>query len=356
MKSKENHNEVVEKIKINPPKKMGFFKRIQVSIFKVENYGEFVLEKTKVAVQYFFKLMLLVAIVSSIATTWQIHTMVTKGFNYLKNEMPDFNLSEGKISFVENTEAYDRDLDFYVLYRADSELSDSIVQDIEKEVQKYSTALIYFQDRLVYYDGENYSYFKYADLISEYNLNISNKRDLIDVANRIGIVGADTIYFIVSFISVYVLDIISVAFDVVLVFCFGIIVARLCGVNMPTSKLLSLSIYSLTLSILLSTAYTVVYSFTNFYIEYFQIMYILVAYIYLIAAILIIKSDVIKQKLELQKIIEVQKQVKKELEEQKEDENKEDNKKDDKEDDKEEEKGKEEEDPILNREPDGSEI
>ena len=33
----------------------------------------------------------------------------------------------------------------------------------------------------------------------------------------------------------------------------------------------------------------------------------------LIAAILIIKSDVIKQRIELQKIIEVQKEVKKEL-------------------------------------------
>ena len=357
MKREENKNEVVENIKINPPKKLGFFKRIQVSIFKVENYGEFVLEKTKVAIQYFFKLILLVAIVTAIISTYQVHTMVTKGINYLKNEMPDFNLSDGKITFVEDTEAYDKDLDFYVRYSTSSELSDSVIKDIEKQVQNYSTAIIYLQDRIVYYNGVNYSYFKYSDLMSEYHIDITNKQNLINLIDRIGIYGIDTTCFIASFIASYLVNIINVAFDVILVFLFGMIAARFCGVNMPSTKILSLSIYSLTLSILLNMIYMIAYNLTNFYIQYFELMYILIAYIYLVAAILIIKSDVIKQKLELQKIIEVQKQVKKEIEEQKEEENKEDNKKDDTESDKKEkDKKQEEEDPILNREPDGSEI
>ena len=322
-----------EEIKIKPPKKMSFFKRLQISIFKVENYGEFVLEKTSISVQYFFKLMLLVAIIAAIASTIQMHTIASKGYSYLKNEMPNFTLSNGKITFEADTEGYDKDLDFYVLYSTKSELSDNIINDIEKDVQKYSVALIYLQDRVIYYNGEDYFAFKYIDLLSEYNINISNKNDLVNLVDRFGIVGVDLAYFTASLISGYIVNVLTVVFDVILVLCFGIIAIRLCGVNMPFSKILSLSIYSLTLSIILSVIYTAVYTFTNFYIEYFEIMYIVIAYIYLIAAILIIKSDVIKQKLELQKIIEVQKQVKKELEEQ-----------------------KEEEDPILNREPDGSEI
>ena len=124
---------------------------------------------------------------------------------------------------------------------------------------------------------------------------------------------------------------------------------------MPSSKVFSISIYSLTLSIVLGVVYDILSSFTNFYIDHFEIMYILIAYVYLVAAILIIKSDVIKQRLELQKIIEVQKQVKKEIEEQKEDdEDKE--KKDDEDKEKDKDKGDKEEDPVLNREPDGSEI
>ena len=81
-------------------------------------------------------------------------------------------------------------------------------------------------------------------------------------------------------------------------------------------------------------------------------MYLLIAYVYIIAAILMIKYDLIKQNQELQKIIEVQKQVKKEIEEE--------NKRDEKPEKKEEKKKKEEpeEEPVINEEnePDGSEI
>lgn len=345
-----------EEIKINPPRKMGFFKRIQVSIFKVENYGEFVLEKTSVAISYFFKLMLCVAIITAIATTIQTHTIVSKAFSYLKNEMPDFTLEDGIISFEEDTTGYDEDLDFYAVFSSKNELTDSQIDELEKDVQKYTSALIYLQDRIVYYDGEEFSAFKYADIISEYNLNITNRYDVVKLVDSLGVTGVDLTYLFATLISSYILNIITVAFDIVLVLCFAILTSRICGVNMPVLKMLSLSIYSLTLSIILSAVYSVVYTFTNFYIEYFQIMYIVVAYIYLIAAILIIKSDVIKQKLELQKIIEVQKQVKKELEEKKEEDNEKD--KDEEKEDKKEKKKKEkeEDEPIINREPDGSEI
>lgn len=220
MENQENKNEVVDKIKINPPKKMGFFKRLQVSVFKVENYGEFVLEKTKVAIEYFFKLMLLVAIISSIASTYQIHKIATRGFNYLKNEMPDFTLTDGKITFSEDTEAYDKDLDFYVLYSTKTEVSDSIVEDLEKKIEKYSTGIIYLPDRIVYYDGNAYSYFKYSDLISEYGLDITTKQSLIDIVDNLGIQGVDLAYFVSTFVSIYVVNCITVAFDVILVLCF----------------------------------------------------------------------------------------------------------------------------------------
>lgn len=346
-----------EEIKINPPRKLGFFKRIQVSIFKVENYGEFVLEKTRVAVKYFFLLMLLVSIVTSIFSTYHMNTIFTKGFSYIKNEMPDFTLENGIINFAENTTAYDEDLDFFVKYATDAEYSDSILSDIEKDIRDYTVAIVYLKDRIIYYDGVDYSYFKYGDIMSEYNFEIANRQDLIKQFDSVGIAGLDVVYFCANLLSSYIVNVISVMLDVLLVFFFGIIVAKLSGVNMPSSKMFSLSIYSLTLSIILSAVYSIVYGFTNFYIEYFDVMYIIVAYIYLIAAILIIKSDVIKQKLELQKIIEVQKQVKKEIEEQKEqDKEKEDNKEDDKEEDNKEKKKEKEDEPILNREPDGSEI
>ena len=345
-----------EEIKINPPKKMGFFKRIYVSIFKVENYGEFVLEKTKMAVKYFFLLILLVSVVTAIFSTYHMNTIFTKVFHYIKNEMPDFTLQDGIMSFSENTTAYDEDLDFFVKYNTDVEYSSAVLADTEKEIKNYSVAIAYLQDRIIFYDGEDYATFKYEDILSEYNIQMSNKQELIKQIDSIGIIGLDGAYCAATIFSSYIVNVITVGLDVLLVFFFGLIVAKLCGVNMQSAKVLSLAIYSLTLSIVLSAIYNIVYGFTNFYIEYFDVMYLIVAYIYIIAAILIIKSDVIKQRLELQKIIEVQKQVKKEIEEQKEDDKEKDKDKDNEKEGKKEKKKEEEDDPIINREPDGSEI
>ena len=54
-----------------------------------------------------------------------------------------------------------------------------------------------------------------------------------------------------------------------------------------------------------------VYGLTGFVINYFSVMYLLIAYVYIIAAILMIKYDLLKQRLELEKILEVQKKVNK---------------------------------------------
>ena len=91
--------------------------------------------------------------------------------------------------------------------------------------------------------------------------------------------------------------------------------------------------------------------FIPFTIEYFQVMYIAVATIYLMAAIFIIKSEMIKKQIELMKIEAEQQHVKKELEEQENpDENKETKKekKDDKKQDENKGKNKEKKDKDEN--------
>ena len=94
--------------------------------------------------------------------------------------------------------------------------------------------------------------------------------------------------------------------------------------------LFNMSVYSITLSMLLNIIYVIVNIFTSFNIEYFDVMYISVAVIYLFAAIFMIKADFIKKQQELIKIAEVEKQVTKENTEENKDnqENKEPNKED----------------------------
>ena len=132
---------------------------------------------------------------------------------------------------------------------------------------------------------------------------------------------------------------------------------------MKYSKLFTLSIYASTLSIILTVIYTMLNAFCGVYIEMFDYLSILIAYIYITAVIYMIRSDLIKQQIELIRIANVQAEEKerlekerekeKEREQEQEDDELEDAGKDSKD---EEEKKKESDDDIGDDEPDGSEI
>ena len=84
----------------------------------------------------------------------------------------------------------------------------------------------------------------------------------------------------------------------------------------------------------------------------FDYLSMLIAYIYITAVIYMIKSDLIKQQVELIRIATVQAKVKEQL---KEEDNKDTEEKDNKDKEK-KEKEKKSDDEVLNDEPDGSEI
>ena len=96
--------------------------------------------------------------------------------------------------------------------------------------------------------------------------------------------------------------------------------------------------------------YIVANQIFNIKINYFDVMYILVSCIYMIAAIFILKSDLTKKQEQITKIVEVQKQVAEDLEKQ------EKNEKEDKKQEKEKDKKKDEKESENNggEEPEGS--
>ena len=105
-----------------------------------------------------------------------------------------------------------------------------------------------------------------------------------------------------------------------------------------------MSIYALTLPLFLNLIYLILNVLTGFTMSYFSIVYNVIACIYIVTAILMIKSDFVDQQKELIKIVEEQRVVKKEQRE----ENKE--KPDEKKDDQKEKEP--EDDPIKNKDPD----
>ena len=351
---KKNESKEIKITGTNNTKKITFFSRIKRSIFNVETYGEFILEKTSVAIKYFFLLLFIISLVLAAVLTYQFEKIVSKGYAYIKNELPDFTYGNSKVQFASIAEGYDEDIDLYSIINTDSEISDGVLEDYKEKVTEYTYAVIFLQDGvLVFRDGQFVEY-SYSEMESTYGLNIKNKEDLIGLIEGIGLPGIAITYYVALVLSLYVANILTYFSDILMICIFGYLTGRIVGLPLNVSKTFVLSVYALTLSIILSTIYTVVYTFTGFVVQYFNIMYLLIAYIYMIAAILIIKSDIIKQQMELQKIYKVEAQVKKELEEQREKDRDEEDKKEEKK--KEKDKKEEEDEPVINREPDGSEI
>lgn len=353
---KNNESKEIKFTNTNNSHKIGFFERIKRSIFNVEKYGEFLLEKTSVSVKYFLLLTFIISIVLAAVTTYHFSKLVNKAFNYITDELPNFTYNDGVVSFDKYAEGYDEENDFYDIIDTNPKITDESVEEHIKKIKKYSSGIIFLSEEIIINQDGQIAEYKYSDIQSSLGYYIQNKDDLTGTINSIGIQGVVVTYFVAGVLATYLSNLIIYMSDILMVCVFGYLVSRIVGIPLNISKTLSLSIYAMTLSLILNVLYSVVYSFTGFVIEYFSVMYLIIAYIYIIAAILIIKSDLLKQQAELQKIYKVEAKVKKELEEQKEKGEEEQEDKKDKKEKKKKEKEDEENDPVVGREPDGSEI
>ena len=134
----------------------------------------------------------------------------------------------------------------------------------------------------------------------------------------------------------YVIYIVSTIIDALALSLLVIIISKMAKIPLKYSQCITVAISALTLPIILNLIYNCANILTGFYMTYFQIMYTLISYIYIVAVILIMKSDLIKKRQLIKATIEVKKleqeQENKETKEEKKEEEK--DKKDDKSDEK----------------------
>ena len=154
-----------------------------------------------------------------------------------------------------------------------------------------------------------------------------------------------TSYATTMFIYLLLTDIIYLLLDTFRIAVFGWITAVVAKIKMKFSAIYNMAIYSFTLPMILN----IIYYFIDFKIKYFEVAYTTIAYIYLAAAIFILKDDFIKKMQEVMKIRQEQKNVREEIKRQEE----EKKEKKDKDDDKDE--GKDENGDKDTDTPEGSE-
>lgn len=152
------------------------------------------------------------------------------------------------------------------------------------------------------------------------------------------------IMFIVNSIALYVTYTLTTLLSACIFGVFGLIIARICGLKLKYASTFNLAVYAITLPTILMAIYMSTNLLFGITIKYFSVAYDAITYIYIITAILMLRADLIKQRIELSKIIKEQEKVREDLKEQE---------KEPKEKEKEKKK-KEEDEPEVEGEPEGN--
>ena len=294
--------------------KIGFFSRIKKSIFKFDEYEKFIMEKPGKAFAYFLKLLLIFAFLITISMGYSLNKQVKEIKNTLENVFPNFRIAENtlEIDDKDEFEHYFEDLNFQIIMKENEE---------NYTENDYENSLILLKNKMV---------IKYSGFTEEIGYNSINNVSNRDVIEFFGSQEWKIIFCnvcVVMFAVNYILYFILIMLDIFTLSIIGLILNNIIGIHLRYVDIFKLSVYSMTLPIILFVTYMVANILFGTTIKYFQIAYNAISYIYLITVLLIIKSDIIKNTQELQKIIEEQKKVKEELQREKEEEKEEEKEK-----------------------------
>ena len=345
--------------------KKGFFKKVKLSICNIEKYPELAIEGVPKAITYLIKLIAIFVLVLSISMIITTSKNVKEGIKYIEKEFPEFSYKEGTLDVnveekikIENNEYFGK-----VIVDTKTEKEEEKNKYID-EINEKGNGIIILKDKMILRNPAiaGTTTFEYKDLMGQIGVQEFTKEDILNYANGKMMYSLYFSLFLVIFIYGFMIYFINTILNVVLISLFGNLAGLISKIKMRYAAIFNMSIYAVTLPIILNIIYVIINMFTEFRIEYFDVMYIAVATIYLFAAIFMVKDDLIKKQLELMKIEKVEEEVRKELieEENKKRENKdnEEKKEGKKEENKKEEKKRERdintnEDNNLREEPEG---
>lgn len=306
-------------------KKTNFFKEALKSIKDLDKYEDFATELPKNAFKYLLKLVLIFCAIICVFYTYKIVQNVGGIYNKLKEVLPDFSYTQGTITIdTENPIVIEDYKDTFGKITIDEQGS---LEDYEQD--KYTGILLLKDKCIILSDSGIGQVLNYSDIFNSYNISEFTKQDVVNYVESINIVSLyGSVYFVI-FIYFFIIYFITIFMDVLLLAVLAYLVSRISKIRLKFSPSFGIAVHGITLPVILNLIYIIVNLFTGFEIKYFQLMYSTISYIYVIVAILMIKTDFIQRQMELIKIAQEQEKVKEEMK-RKEEEEKEKQKKENK--------------------------
>ena len=300
-------------------KNMNFFNRIITSIKDFEKYAIFATERTRKATCYLALLILIFSVVISSIFTYKFSISVNNAIEYFKSDIKEVNYNNGDLNINAGEEIkLINPKEVLPIVIINTNATKEQEKSYENEISTYENGILILKDRVIYKNemlSQNIEY-RIKDIVSIYEINEFDKEDVLTFIANFNNINLYISSFLVVGIYLFIIYFSSTLVDIIMVGVLGYIFSRIVGIRLRFKASFNMGVYALTLPIILNMIYIVVNSITGLEIKYFTWMYTTISYIYMIVAILMIKTDLINRQAELMRIIEEQEKVKKEIEEQ----------------------------------------
>lgn len=344
-------------------KRDGFFKTVLKSIKDFDKYEQFGLEGMGRTCLYLLQMVAIITIIVVAVLIYQFSTTMQSAVIYFNDNVQEMSYTDGILT-VNSNQKLEVDTNSTIAQKIivdTSDLTDEQIEQYRTDLNDLNSGIILLKDKILIKNEMLTAITEttYTDILSQYNITNLDKQSVLDYiyANQ------SQVYIsvaIVEFIYMFAIYLTSILMDTLILALLGLIVSRIAGMKIKFSACFSMGVHALTLPIILNILYIILNAFTGYTIKYFQIMYTAISYIYMVAAILIIKSDYIKRQMELDKLKSEQEKVRAELDRQKEEDRKEEEKrKEEKKEQKEKESGEDvvkKKDSDTGEKPEGSNV
>lgn len=297
--------------------KKGFFKKIWYSIDKVEKYSELSAEGLGRAIKYLVILIIILSVISSAITVLKTQSEIKNIAEYINENSPELTYSNDTLVVNSQEAIIDNNTKFGKVIIDTNANEEEKINKYINDIKEDESAIIILKDRLILKEIgiQGTTIYNYKELFGEIGITEFNKESLVKYLTGSNIMSLYANLFLVLIIYAFAIYIINTLFNIAIISIVGYLATLLLKMKIRYVAVFNMAVYSITLPTILQMIYILVNGLFGYTINYFDIMYILVASIYMIAAIFILKSEFNKKQGEVQKIVEVEKQVREKMNE-----------------------------------------
>lgn len=313
-----NNKTVKNEIKKTKEKKISFIRKFIISIKDFDKYTIFLNEGFKKTLLYLIKIIAMFSVVVALLSVYDYAKKMNSIAKAFDEKIQTVSYENEKLSINKNEKLEEDDfLNLLGKIIIDtSDLTDEQINDYKESLKGQSKAILFLNDKIIlkYPTKQELVENKYVDIFKDLkNIQIS-KYELVKYYNE----NLPSIYLAIAFsgfTAIFITYIVNVLWYCIILAILGYIIALILRIKMQLLSTFSIAAHSLTLPMVLNLIYVIFNSFTGYTIKYFNIMYMAIAFIYVITVIFMIKSDFMKQQVEVGKIEDEQQRIREELQE-----------------------------------------